>query len=122
MSALPIPDLEPHNPQELAQYIASAQSWKEIEVLTTAYSEWKAAAWQLLSETEQARVKCLKQWKDNPIVQKFPLGCKVERMNSTQNLVGTVTHYWTAYGVDYITFQVGPDIDWCRANALKRTS
>ena len=122
MSALPLADLELQTPQELAQCIASAQSWKEIEVLTTAYSDWKVAAWELLSEQDQAKVKCLKQWKDHPILQKFPLGSKVQRIDSHQQFVGTVMNYWNAYGVDYITFQVGPDTDWCRASALKRSS
>ncbi|MGB3532309.1 MAG: hypothetical protein WBA13_02205 [Microcoleaceae cyanobacterium] len=121
MSALPLPDLEPHSPEELAQYIISAQSWKEIEVLTTAYSDLKVAAWGLLSEADQIRIKQLKQWKDNPVALKFPLGCGVERVSSNQKQVGTVINYWSAYGIDYITFQVGSDIDWCRASYLKRT-
>lgn len=120
MSALPIPDLEPHSPEELAQYIISAQSWKEIEVLTTAYSDWKVAAWGLLSEADRSRIKQLKQWAYHPVAQKFPLGCAVERVGSTQKQVGTVISYWSAYGIDYITFQVGVDIDWCRASYLKR--
>jgi hypothetical protein len=121
MSALPLSDLEPHSPEELAQYITSAQSWKEIELLTTAYSDWKVAAWGLLSEADQSRIKQLKRWANHPVAQKFPLGCGVERISSTQKQVGTVIEYWSAYGIDYITFKVGVDIDWCRASYLKRT-
>lgn len=121
MSALPIPDFELHSPQELAKLLKSAKTWPEIEALTTAYGHWKVKAWELLAQSDRQRIQALKQYKDfTAIAQKFPLGCTVQRLNDTQGLTGEVTQYWRAYGVDYITFQVGEDIDWCQVSNLTR--
>lgn len=122
MSALPLSDFELHSAEELAQYLQSASTWREIESLVDAYAHWKVDAWKLLSKSEQDRIQELKQWKDHDVAQKFPLGCKVQRLNDTQGCQGTVVNYWSAYGIDYVTFKVGPDTDWCRATNLKRIS
>ncbi|NEO26529.1 MAG: hypothetical protein F6K03_06430 [Kamptonema sp. SIO4C4] len=120
MSALPIPDFQLNSPEDLAELLRDVQTWQEVEALTTAYAHWKVKAWELLSEEEKERLQTLKQWKDYAIAQKFPPGCTVQRLNDTQGLTGQVIKYWQAYGVDYITFQVGDDIDWCRASNLKK--
>ncbi|MBP0020858.1 MAG: hypothetical protein J7647_25280 [Cyanobacteria bacterium SBLK] len=122
MSALPIPDFTLNTPQELASYLREAISWREIEALTGNYPHWKEEAWELLSDGDRDRIKLLKQWKDSAIVQKFPLGTPVQRLDDTENATGKVINYWHAYGIDYITFQVGKDTDWCRASNLKRAS
>lgn len=120
MTALPLSRIQLQNPQQLAEQLTAAQTWKEIEVLGQIPSDLKKAAWALLSPEKREYIQQLKQWKDCPIAQKFPPGCTVERINSTQGLTGQVLRYWSAYGIDYVTFQVGPDIDWCRAADLRR--
>jgi glutamine cyclotransferase len=120
MSALPVPDFTLNSPQELAAYLRESVSWREIEALTDNYAHWKEEAWELLSDGDRDRIKTLKRWKDSAIVQKFPIGTPVQRLDDTENLMGKVINYWQAHGVDYITFQVGQDTDWCRASNLKR--
>ncbi|MEA5500184.1 MAG: hypothetical protein WAN66_22345 [Limnoraphis robusta] len=120
MTALPLSRWELQNPQQLAELLTTAQTWKEIEALGKAYPDWKREAWELLSPEKREYIQQLKQWKDCPTAQKFPLGCTVERINSTQGLTGQVISYWSAYGVDYVMFRVGQDIDWCQAIFLKR--
>ena len=120
MSAEPQLKFEIQTAAELAEYLRSAVSWGEIEALTRDFSHWKVEAWKLLSDGDKDRVLMLKRWKDHPVAKKFPPGCSVQRIKGTTGLVGTVLNYWSAYGIDYITFQVGPDVDWCRASFLKR--
>lgn len=119
MSAQPLLKFEVQTAAELAEYLRAATSWREVEALAQHYPHWKREAWKLLSEAEQERIKYLKHWQDHPVAQKFPPGSLVRRINSTTESVGKVMHYWSAYGVDYVTFQVGPDIDWCRASFLQ---
>ncbi len=120
MTALPIPDFELESPQALAALLAEAETWREVEGLTHQYSHWKVEAWQLLSEPQMERLKLLQQWQHSPMAQKFPPGATVQRLDDTEGLMGEVKTYWQAYGVDYVTFWVGPDVDWCRASNLKR--
>jgi hypothetical protein len=122
MSALPAPDFELHSPQELADLIATADTWREVEQLTAQYHEWKTAAWQLLTDAQQDRLRLLQKWQDYPVAQKFPPGAIVQRLDDAHDLTGEVKAYWQAYGEDYVTFMVGPDVDWCRASNLKRVS
>lgn len=119
MTALPIPEFKLHDPQELAGYLRSAQTWKEIEALTADYPQWKAQAWELLSGGDRDRIKLLKQWADCPIAKQFPLGSIVQRLDDPESQSGEAIAYWHAYGIDYITFRVGDDIDWCRASHLQ---
>ena len=122
MAALPLSRWELETPQQLAELLTTAQTWKEVEALGQAYSHWKREAWELLSPEKREYIQLLKQWKDCPTAQKFPPGCTVERVNSTQGLTGQVINYWSAYGIDYVTFRVGPDIDWCRVSYLRRVN
>jgi len=122
MTALPIPEFELNHPQELADYLQSAKTWKEIEALTRDYSQWKAQAWELLSQNDRDRIKTLKQLADCPVAQQFPLGSIVQRRDDSENQCGEAIAYWRAYGIDYITFRVGDDIDWCRASNLQKVS
>lgn len=119
MSAQPLLKFEIQTAAELAEYLRSATTWREVEALTQNYAHWKLEAWKLLSEAEKERIKYLKHWQDHPVSQEFPPGCLVQRINSNKGLVGKVLNYWSAYGIDYVTFQVGQDIDWCRASFLK---
>lgn len=120
MSTEPIPDFQIETPQQLAEYLAQAETWSEVERLTTAFAAYKVEAWQLLSEPQQQHILKLKQWKDHPLAQKFPFGCTVQRRNDPEKKQGKVTHYWSAYGVDYVTFEVDGFTDWCQAQHLKR--
>lgn len=120
MTALPLSPWELQNPEQLAELLSAAQTWKEIEALAKAYPDWKREAWELLSPEKREYIQQLKRWKDCPAAQKFPLGCTVERINSAQGLTGEVISYWSAYGIDYVTFRVEQDIDWCRATFLRR--
>lgn len=120
MSAVALSTFELHSPAELAECLKQALKWTEIEALTSTYSEWKVEAWKLLPESDRDRIKLLERWKDHPIAQKFPLGCIVQRLNDIEGQRGKVINYWSAYGFEYITFRVGEDIDWCRAQYLKR--
>ncbi|MEL7037283.1 MAG: hypothetical protein AAFO04_16905 [Cyanobacteria bacterium J06592_8] len=122
MTALPLSHWELQNPQQLAELLTTAQTWKEIEALGAAYPQWKREAWESLSTEKQEYIKQLKKWKDYQAAQKFPLGCTVKRINSTQGLSGQVISYWSAYDIDYVTFKVGDDIDWCRATFLQRVN
>ncbi|MDY7021712.1 MAG: hypothetical protein SWJ54_10175 [Cyanobacteriota bacterium] len=122
MTALPLSRWELQSPQQLADLLATAQTWKEIEALGAAYPQWKRKAWELLSPEKQDHIHQLKKWKDYPAAQKFPLGCTVERINSTQGLTGQVISYWSAYDIDYVTFKVGDDIDWCRVTFLQKVN
>lgn len=120
MSALPVPDFELHSPQALADLIATAETWREVEQLMAQYQDWKTETWQLLTEPQQDRLRLLQKWQDYPIAQKFPPGAIVQRLDDAHGLTGEVQTYWQAYGEDYVTFMVGPDVDWCRASNLKR--
>ncbi|MCW6038778.1 hypothetical protein K4A83_21260 [Spirulina subsalsa FACHB-351] len=120
MSALPIPQFELQSPLELAQLLQSAKTWREVEALTTSYPHLKVAAWELLTEGDKERIKTLKQWQDFAIAQKFPIGCTVQRIDDAEHLTGEVVQYWRAYGVEYVTFKVGADYDWCRGSLLEK--
>ncbi|MDY6781224.1 MAG: hypothetical protein SW833_01485 [Cyanobacteriota bacterium] len=120
MSALALSAFELHSPTELAEALKQSLKWTQIEALTSTYPHWKAEAWDLLSGDDRDRIKLLKRWKDCPAAQKFPLGSSVQRHDNTQGQRGKVINYWSAYGIDYVTFRVGEDIDWCRAQYLKR--
>lgn len=120
MTAVLIPEFELQSAQELADLLTEAETWRAVERLTTAHEHLKIEAWKLLSESQQAYLKELQKWKDHPVAQQFPPGVKVQRIGDPEELVGEVSHYWEAYGVDYVTFMVGPDVDWCRASFLKR--
>ncbi len=120
MTALEIPQFELHSPKELAEILMQTQNWKEIEALTSAYPQWKGDAWKLLPESEQERIKKQKKVSTYAVAKEFPLGCTVQRLDDTEEQVGEVTDYWCAYGVEYVTFLVGSDTDWCRGDYLKR--
>ncbi|MDY7014879.1 MAG: hypothetical protein SVX43_15000, partial [Cyanobacteriota bacterium] len=111
---------ELQSPAELAETLKQALKWTEIEALSAAYPHWKAEAWELLSGDDRDRIKLLKRWKNHPVAQKFPLGCCVQRFDNSEGKRGKVINYWSAYGIEYVTFRVGEDIDWCRAQYLKR--
>jgi len=119
MTALKAPEFEINNAQELAEFLAQSQSWREIESLTTDYAQWKQEAWYALSKGDQQRIKKLKKWSNHPVAKQFPLGSTVQRVDDTEEQQGKVMDYWSAYDVDYVTFQVGSDTDWCRADNLK---
>jgi hypothetical protein len=119
MSALALSTFELHSPTQLAEALKQSPKWTQIEALTSTYAHWKAEAWELLSGEDRDRIKLLKRWKDHPVAQKFPLGCSVQRYDDSQAQRGKVINYWSAYGIDYVTFRVGEDIDWCRAQYLK---
>ncbi|MGB2926709.1 MAG: hypothetical protein WBB82_15520 [Limnothrix sp.] len=120
MSIAPIPDFQVDTPQQLAEYLAQSETWAEIEGLTSHFSHFKVEAWQLLTEAQQQYILKLKQWKDHELAQKFPLGCTVQRRNDSEKQQGIVTNYWTAHGVNYVTFDVDGFTDWCQSTALKR--
>ena len=121
MTALKVPDFTINNAKELAEFLAKAQDWREIQLLTTAYPQWKDEAWYSLGKKDQEKIKKLKKWSDHPIAKKFPLGSSVQRIDDTEEQWGQVVDYWSAYGVEYVTFQIGTDTDWCQANQLKRS-
>ncbi|MBE9114672.1 hypothetical protein IQ249_02060 [Lusitaniella coriacea LEGE 07157] len=120
MNALLNPEFELNSAQELAEYLQSALTWGEIEALSGAYPQWKAEAWELLQPFDRDRVKLLKKWKDYPLAQNFPPYSIVQRLDEEEGMSGKVIDYWSAYGVEYVTFSVGEDIDWCRATHLQR--
>jgi hypothetical protein len=120
MSALALSDFELRSAADLAECLKQALKWTEIEALTSAYPQWKVEAWHLLLESDRDRIKLLERWKDHPVAHKFPLGCLVQRSNDTEGQRGKVVNYWIAYNIEYVTFRVGEDIDWCRAQCLKR--
>ncbi len=120
MSALPLPQFEIHTASQLADYLQSAVSWREVEALTLNYPDWKAEAWEMLSEEDRERIKAFKKWANHPLAQKFPPYSIVQRLDDREGQTGKVINYWSAYGIDYITFSVDQDIDWCRASQLKK--
>lgn len=120
MTAVLTPPIQLHDPQDLANFLEQVETWDVVESVTTAYTQWKVEAWNLLPEPQQERLKTLQKWKDNPIAQLFPPGVKVHRVDDPEQLVGEVTDYWQAYGIDYVTFIVDKDVDWCRASFLAR--
>lgn len=120
MTTVPIPDFQIESPQQLADYLAQAETWQEIEGLTHDYSQFKVEAWQLLTEDQRDHILKLKEWKDHEVAQKFPLGCLVQRRNDGEKKQGQVIDYLTIYGVDYVVFSVDGFTDWCRGTFLKR--
>lgn len=120
MTVVLTPPIQLHNPQDLAHFLEEVETWNVVEDITATYEQWKVEAWNLLSESQQERLKTLQKWKDHPIAQILPPGAKVHRIDDPDQLVGEVTNYWQAYGVNYVTFMVGKDVDWCRASFLER--
>ena len=120
MSALPLPKFEIQTASQLVDYLQSAVSWREVEALTLHYPDWKNEAWEMLSEEDRERIKALKKWANHPLAQRFPPYSTVQRLDDSEGQTGKVINYWSAYGIDYITFSVGQDIDWCRASQLKK--
>ena len=120
MSTELVPDFQIDTAQQLAEYLVQAQTWSEIERLTAAFEALKVEAWGLLSEEQQQHILKIKKWKDHEIAQNFPLGSTVQRRDDPEKKQGTVTDYWTAYGIDYVTFTVNGFTDWCQGKHLKR--
>lgn len=120
MSAVLVPTIQLHNPQDLADFLQTVETWSVVEQVTSQYAQWKLEAWNLLSESQKDRLKTLQKWKDHPVAQQLPLGAKVRRITDPEGLTGEVVDYWQAYGVDYVMFMVGKDLDWCRAGFLER--
>lgn len=120
MSAVLVPPVQLDSPQELADFLQTVETWSLVEQVTTDYTQWKLEAWNLLSESQQERLKTLQKWKDHPVAQQLPLGVKVRRIGDPDGLTGEVVNYWQAYGIDYVTFMVDKDVDWCRASFLER--
>ncbi|MEM8638390.1 MAG: hypothetical protein AAGG51_06240 [Cyanobacteria bacterium P01_G01_bin.54] len=120
MSAVLLPSPKLHSPQDLADFLQQVETWCMVEKVTTDYSQWKVDAWNLLPEPQQERLITLQKWKDHPVAEQFPLGVQVRRMDDPDGLAGEVVDYWQAYGVEYVTFMVGKDVDWCRASWLER--
>ncbi|AFY40499.1 hypothetical protein Lepto7376_4391 [[Leptolyngbya] sp. PCC 7376] len=120
MSTELVPDFEIDTAQQLAEYLAQAETWSEIERLTEAFKALKVEAWGLLSEEQQQHILKIKQWKDHEIAQIFPLGSTVQRRDDPEKKQGVVTDYWTAYDIDYVTFTVNGFTDWCQGKHLKR--
>ena len=120
MSTERVPDFQIETAAQLAEYLAQAETWSEVEKLTAAFSQYKVEAWSLLEEDQQKHILKLKEWKDLEVAQLFPLGCTVQRRDDPEKKQGEVTGYWTAYGVDYVTFIVNGFTDWCQGNRIKR--
>jgi hypothetical protein len=120
MSTALIPDFQVETPQQLAEYLAQSETWAEIEKLTTHFFHFKVEAWQILTEDQQQHILKLKKWKDHELAQKFPLGCTVQRRGDVEKQQGIVTDYWSAHGIDYVTFTVDGFTDWCQGQFLKR--
>ncbi len=120
MSTELVPDFQIDTAQQLAEYLSQAETWSEIERLTTAFAHLKVEAWQLLTEDKQQHILKLKKWKDSEVAQLFPIGSTVQRRDDPEKKQGTVTDYWSAYGVDYVTFTVNGFTDWCQGKHLKR--
>ncbi|OKH18356.1 hypothetical protein [[Limnothrix rosea] IAM M-220] len=120
MSTELVPDFQIDTAQQLAEYLSQAETWSEIERLTAAFAHLKVEAWQLLTEDKQQHILKLKKWKDSEIAQLFPLGSTVQRRDDPEKKQGVVTDYWTAYGVEYVTFTVNGFTDWCQGQSLKR--
>ncbi|NJL02821.1 MAG: hypothetical protein HC910_20480 [Spirulinaceae cyanobacterium SM2_1_0] len=119
MTALLVTERELHSPQELASRLQALNRWHEVETLTRTYADWKLQAWELLCPAERDRLKNLKRWHGHPLAERFPLGSIVQRHDADASCSGVVAGYWHAYGIDYVTFKVGSDTDWCRAEHLQ---
>lgn len=115
-----IPEFTCHNASELAEFLQTVETWAVVERVTTDYAQWKVEAWNLLSADQQERLKTLQKWKDHPVAQQFPPGVVVQRRGDREGLTGEVVNYWQAYDINYVTFMVGPDVDWCCASLLER--
>jgi hypothetical protein len=120
MSTELVPDFQIATPHQLAEYLAQAETWAEIEKLTTAFAPLKVEAWKILTEEQQQHILKLKQWKDHELAKQFPLGCTVQRRHDPEKKQGKVTDYWAAHGIDYVTFTVDGFTDWCQGKYLKR--
>ena len=120
MSTEQVPDFQIETSAQLAEYLAQAETWSEVEKLTAAFPDFKVEAWGILKEDQQQHILKLKEWKDHEVAQLFPLGSTVQRRDDPEKKQGTVTDYWTAYGLDYVTFTVNGFTDWCQGNRLKR--
>ncbi|MGB0561185.1 MAG: hypothetical protein ACPGVO_05210 [Spirulinaceae cyanobacterium] len=120
MTAVLLPSPQLQNPQDLADFLQQVETWRMVEKVTTDYAQWKVEAWNLLDAPQQERLITLRKWKDHPIAQQLPLGTPVRRIDDPDGLTGAVVDYWQAYGIDYVTFMVGSDVDWCRASFLER--
>ncbi len=119
MTAVLVADPELQSPEALAQRLQSTSRWSEVEALTRTYAHWKVQAWELLPEAERDRLKHLKRWHGHLVAERFPIGALVQRCDTTDGSSGVVSGYWHAYGVNYVTFKVGSDVDWCRAENLQ---
>ncbi len=119
MTATLVAERSLQNPAELAARLQTLHRWSEVEALIALYADWKVQAWELLPATERDRLKDLKRWHGHPIAERFPLGALVQRRATTEDSSGVVLGYWHAYGIDYVTFRVGSDVDWCRAEHLQ---
>jgi len=119
MTATLIAERELQSPAELAARLQTLSRWSEVEAAIAAYPDWKLPAWELLPATERNRLKDLKRWHGHPIAERFPIGALVQRRITPEGCTGVVQGYWHAYGIDYVTFKVGSDTDWCRADSLQ---
>ncbi|MBV5261675.1 hypothetical protein FLX56_25000 [Synechococcus moorigangaii CMS01] len=108
------------SPKQLATYLAQAQTWSEIEILTQTYPDFKTAAWKQLSADQQSHILKLRDLKDKAIAQEFPLGCLVQRRQDPEQKQGTVIDHWAAYGVEYVVFSVDGFTDWCPGTMLEK--
>lgn len=115
-----VPPIE--SPEQLAEYLAQMETWQAVETLTQTYPNFKAAAWKLLSETQQQHILELKHWKDVAIAQAFPPGCLVQRRRDPEQKQGKVVDYWEAYGTYYVVFTVDGFTDWCPGEMLERVA
>lgn len=120
MSTAPVPDFQIETAAQLAEYLAQAATWSEIEKLTAAFSHLKIEAWGLLKEDQQQHILELKKFKDFEMARLYPLGCTVQRKNDPEKKQGEVTGYWQAYGVEYVAFSVNGFADWCQGSRIKR--
>lgn len=120
MSTERVPDFQIETATQLRQYLAQAETWSEVEKLTTAFPHFKVEAWGLLEPDQQQHILKLKEFKDFSVAQLYPLGCTVQRRNDPEKQQGEVTGYWKAYDVEYVAFSVNGFADWCQGSRIKR--